>query len=92
MAREGLVACALGFATGGVGTYALHRALWKCADAQARAIEALLPAEVRARSAAEDAAVAAARTRAEKMVRREALLCCETRWAALCLELPYAGD
>jgi tetrahydromethanopterin S-methyltransferase subunit D len=44
MIRDLMLSGVLGAATGGLGTYVLHRALWKASDQQARRIEALLPA------------------------------------------------
>lgn len=65
MARDTLLACLLGFASGGVGTYALHRAVWKTSDAQARRIEALIPGHTQAAAeAAKNKAIADARAEA----------------------------
>lgn len=68
MARDTLLAGLLGFASAGVGTYALHRALWKTADSQAASVEALIPGRIE-EMAASARRKAEADARAEKAVR-----------------------
>lgn len=68
MARDTLLAGLLGFASAGVGTYALHRALWKTADERAASIEALIPGHIE-KTAAAARQKADADARAEKAVR-----------------------
>jgi hypothetical protein len=64
MVRDVLLSGVLGAASGGAGTYMLHRALWKSSDEQACRIETLLPgdpASVSSRSRAAAAATAKAK-------------------------------
>jgi hypothetical protein len=70
MPRDLLLSGVLGFATGGAGTYALHRALWKTSDAQATRIEALIQAHLRPVATSSDKNAARATSALHQPVRR----------------------